>query len=181
MAKGHRIKTIKGDSTRPTTDRVKESLFNIIAHYVADADVLDLYAGTGNLGIEALSRGANSAVFVDKSQECYTTIKENLIHTKLADKAKVFQIEAGNAVSKLSSEGRKFDIVFLDPPYSKNLIYETLNIIIKNDIIKSDSIIVAERDKDDDIPEELGPLKLVRNQKYGDTVLSFYKCSFDIE
>ena len=175
MARGNRLKTIKGNTTRPTSDRVKESLFNIIAEYVVDAEVLDLYAGTGNLGIEALSRGAKSAVFVDKSHECSVTIKENLITTKLVEKASIVVNEATNAISILSYQGKKFDIIFLDPPYNKNVIEETLNCIIKNDIIKDNGIIVAERDIDDKVPDELDILKLVRNQKYGDTILSFYK------
>lgn len=141
---------------------------------MADADVLDLFAGTGSLGIEALSRGARSAVFVDRSPECFTVIKENLAHTKLASRASVMTGDALIIINRLIKEGRKFDIIFLDPPYNKNFLTETLNIIAVNDILNDDGIIIAERDVDDEIPEEVGQLKLVRNQKYGDTVLSFY-------
>jgi 16S rRNA (guanine966-N2)-methyltransferase len=175
QAKGHKLKTIKGNNTRPTADRVKESLFNIITSYILDADVLDLFAGTGNLGIEALSRGAASAVFVDKSQECYNVIKDNLSHTKLEENAAVIAGDVFNTVDRLSKENKKFDIIFLDPPYNKNLIEETLKIIDKNDIINDNGIVITEKDIADIIPEEVGKLKLARNQKYGDTVLSFYK------
>jgi 16S rRNA (guanine966-N2)-methyltransferase len=173
-AKGQKLKTVKGDTTRPTSDRVKESLFNIIAGIIPDSHVLDLYAGTGNLGIEALSRGAKSAVFIDKSRECYHIIMENLLHTKLSDKAKILTGEVANTIKSHSNDLGKFDIIFLDPPYNKNLIEETLNFIVNSDIIKDDGLIIAESDIDDSIPEEIGKLKLKRNQKYGDTVLSFF-------
>jgi len=135
---------------------------------------LDLYAGTGNLGIEALSRGAKFGVFVDKSNECFGIIKENLIHTKMLDKAQIIVSDVKSAVQKIAQNSRKFDIIFMDPPYNNNLIEETLYFISKNDIIKEDGIIIAERDVADIIPEEVGTLKLTRNQKYGDTILSFY-------
>lgn len=169
------MKTVKGNTTRPTSDRVKESLFNIIAEYINDAEVLDLFAGTGNLGIEALSRGAKRATFVDKSRECAGIISENLTHTKLSDKAKIITDEVINAISRLSKDGTKFDIIFLDPPYNKNLIEETLKFIIKDDIIKNNGIIVAERDVEDKIPEAVESLVLVSDRKYGDTIMSFYR------
>lgn len=136
---------------------------------------MDAYAGTGSLGIEALSRGARSAVFVDKSQECFSVIKENLQHTKLEQKAEVYTGDIYNILDRFAGGTKKFDIIFLDPPYHKNLIEVTLNCIVKNDIIKRDGIIVAERDLKDEVPEQVGYLGLVRNQKYGDTVLSFYQ------
>lgn len=166
---------MKGDTTRPTADRVKESLFNIIAAYIPEAEVLDLFAGTGNLGIEALSRGARSVVFVDKSRECMQVIKENLDHTKLTSAGSIIVDEAANALARLSAGGKRFDVIFLDPPYNKNLLQEALDFMAKNDIIKDDGVIVAERDAEDVLPEEVGKLHKVRDQKYGDTVLSFYK------
>lgn len=154
---------------------MKESLFNIIAPYIPKAEILDLFAGTGNLGIEALSRGASSAVFIDKSQECNQVIRENLLHTKLEQNAEVYVGDVFTTIDRLAEGNRKFDVIFLDPPYNKNLIEVTLNCIVKNDIIKEESIIVAERDVEDAIPETIGCLGLFRNQKYGDTILSFYK------
>ncbi len=174
-ARGHKLKTLKGSNTRPTSDRVKESLFNIISGYIIDADVLDLFAGTGNLGIEALSRGAGSAVFVDKSRECCEIIKDNLAHTKLSDKAAVIPGDIKAEIEKLYKEGKKFDIIFLDPPYNKNFVTETLYYLAKNDIIKFNGILVGERDYIDEVPEEVGIFRLIRNERYGDTVLSFYK------
>lgn len=150
-------------------------MFNIIAGYVPEADVLDLFAGTGSLGIEALSRGARSAVFIDRSPECFSVIKENLAHTKFSDRAEVIMGNAMDLLDKLAGEGRSFDIIFLDPPYNKNFLAEALNIIGSSGIIRDNGIVAAERDVDDAVPEKAGQLRLVRNQKYGDTILSFYK------
>ena len=119
-AKGHKLKTIKGITTRPTADRVKESLFNIISGLIPKARVLDVYAGTGSIGIEALSRGAEFAVFVDKSNECSRIIRENLVSTKLIDKASVITGDIFITLNKISKNNKKFDIIFLDPPYKKS-------------------------------------------------------------
>lgn len=146
----------------------------MIAGFIPDADVLDLFAGTGSLGIEALSRGAKSAVFIDKSPECCKLIKDNLAHTKLSDRAEVFVGEIPGALEKLAERSIQFDIIFLDPPYGKNFIEEALKIIEKNDIINFKGIVAAERDVNDRVPDGVGKLKLIRNQRYGDTVLSFY-------
>ncbi len=162
--------------TRPTSDKVKGSIFNIIAAIIFDKDVLDLFAGTGNLGIEALSRGSRSAVFIDKSHECSQIIKENLTHTKLVEKAEVLVADVCSGLNKLSQRGNKFDIIFLDPPYSKGLVDETLKCIVGVDVIKPDTIIIAEHDIEDVVPESVGTLKNFRQQKYGDTMVSFYRC-----
>jgi len=153
---------------------VKESLFNIIAGYVEEAEVLDLYAGTGSLGIEALSRGAKSAVFVDKSIEAVRVIKYNLEYTKLSGKSEVIAGDVFKAINRLCSEGRSFDIIFMDPPYRKNYIKDTLQIVSDSGIIKDNGIAVAEREAEDEAAEVVGRLKLWKNARYGDTVLSFY-------
>ena len=140
-----------------------------------DASVLDLFAGTGSLGIEALSRGAENAVFIDKSEECIKLIKENLIHTKLLDKSMVIKGEVAETLKKLIPDSKKYDLIFLDPPYNKGLVQETLTLIDKYDLIKSKGIIIAEKDVDDKVPTEIGRLILVSEHKYGDTVLVGYK------
>lgn len=169
------MKTLKGDATRPTSDKVKEALFSIIAGYIPDADVLDLYAGTGSLGIEALSRGAASAVFVDHSGESCRIIRENLEHTKMQDRGTVIKGNAADIISRLAAQHKMYDIIFMDPPYNKNFIVETLNILAKNDIIKGNGIIIAEHSIKDDVPEIVGNLRLISSRRYKDTVLSFYK------
>lgn len=173
-AKGHKLKTINGTATRPTTDRVKESVFNIISGFIAGARVLDLYSGTGSLGIEALSRGADFSIFIDKSRECILTIRENLFNTKLSEKSSIMPMDVFVALNKLFKENRKFDIIFLDPPYNKNLVVETLKCLAESDIIEQGGMIIAEHDFKDEVPQEVGGLKRFRHQKYGDTIVSFY-------
>jgi len=174
-AKGHKLKTIKGLATRPTSDKVKGAVFNILAAFVPGTNVLDIYAGTGSLGIEALSRGADSAVFVDKSRECFFTIKENLVHTKLESKATVIAGDVFVTLNKFSKNNKKFDIIVLDPPYGKGLVEKTLKSIAENDIIVHEGIIVAEHDIEDAVPEEVDGLERYRWEKYGNTAVSFYR------
>lgn len=161
-------------TTRPTSDRVKEALFNIIASKIENSNVLDIFAGTGSLGIEALSRGASRTVFLDKSLECCGIIKENLAHTKLADRAEVYSTDFTNGIERLYKKGSKFDLIILDPPYNKNFIQETLNMLIKNDIIKDDGLIVAEHSTSDNLPGSIGRLESIDTRKYGDTMITIF-------
>lgn len=174
-ARGHKLKTIKGTATRPTSDKVKGSVFNIIAGHISEGDVLDIFAGTGCLGIEALSRGAANAVFLDKSSESCAVIRDNLAHTKLTDLADVYCTDYGNGIEKLHRDGRKFDLILLDPPYNKNFIQEALKILSRNDIMKDNSIIVAEHSASDIVPQNCGRLKAIDSRKYGDTMITIYK------
>jgi len=169
------LKTLEGYAARPTSDRVKESLFNIIMEYLADAYVLDLYAGTGSLGIEALSRGARLAVFVDKSVKSTGLIKENLINTKLIDRGIVIKGEIFNVLYGFFQKEVKFDIIFLDPPYNKGLAEETLKVIGKENMLSANGIISTETGSNENIPLEIGTLQLVSHRKYGNTALAFYK------
>lgn len=142
---------------------------------MADSEVLDLFAGSGSLGIEALSRGAASAVFVDKSGEACSIIHENLARTGMQEKAAVISSDFASAASKLALEGRKFDIVFLDPPYNKNFIHEALKILTKNDIIRGDGILAAEHHIDDRLPERENGLEMTSSRKYGETAITMYR------
>lgn len=174
-AKGHKLKTLKGIATRPTSDRVKESLFNIIAPFIPGSLVLDLFAGSGSLGIEALSRGADFAVFADISRDSIDVIKENLTFTGFIEKSEVLHMGYAQTLAIIAAEGRKFDLFFLDPPYNKNFIQETLKLMAKNDIIRENGILIAEHHINDQLPEYCGSLKLVRKQKYGDTMISLFE------
>jgi 16S rRNA (guanine(966)-N(2))-methyltransferase RsmD len=136
--------------------------------------VLDVFAGTGSLGIEALSRGASQAVFFDKSAECCRIIKENLAHTKLADKAEVYSTDFAAGIERLYKDGRKFDVIILDPPYNKNFIQETLKMLTKNDIIKDSGIIIAEHSVSDSLPGSIGRLEAKDTRKYGDTMITIF-------
>jgi 16S rRNA (guanine(966)-N(2))-methyltransferase RsmD len=136
--------------------------------------VLDIFAGTGSLGIEALSRGADQAVFLDKSSECCGIIKENLTYTKLAEKAEIYSIDFTAGIERLYREGRKFDIIIMDPPYNKNFIQEALKIIQNDDIIKDNGIIVVEHSISDSLTERYGRLESIDARKYGDTLLTIF-------
>lgn len=173
--KGQRLKTLSDKKVRPTSDKVKEALFSILTEKNIDADVIDLFAGTGSLGIEALSRGAKTAVLNDNCKECITLIKQNLETTKNNEKAEVIYGNANETIKKLSKQGKKFDIIFLDPPYGKNLVKETLKFLSDSDIMKKDCIIVAEHDKKDEIPTKIGIIFFTRVKKYKDTMLSFFE------
>lgn len=178
-AKGHRLKTIKGMTTRPTSDKVKGALFNIIAAKLEGSSVLDIFAGTGSLGIEALSRGAGSAVFIDRSMQCCEVIKENLAHTKLSAKAAVYAVDYASGIEKMNRDGYKFDIIIMDPPYNKNFLQEALKLLTKNDIMVDDGIIITEHSIMDDLPDAVGRFKIIDSRKYGDTMITIYRSGKD--
>ena len=171
-AKGVVLKTPDGLKTRPTTDRVKEALFSIIQFDIPTAKVLDLFAGTGQLGIEALSRGASSAVFVDEQEASCRLVKENLMRTKLSAEAKVIR---SDYVSFLKSCTDKFDIVFLDPPYAEVFLENSLKMITEIDILQSGGIIVAERPLGKELPWEYPGYLRSKDYKYGKTLLTIYR------
>ena len=139
--------------------------------------MLDIFAGTGSLGIEALSRGARSAVFMDKSPESCAIIKDNLAHTKLIDLADVYCVDYVNGIERLNRDERKFDLILMDPPYNKNFIQEALKLMSRNDIMKDNSIIVAEHSAADSLPDSCGSLNAIDSRKYGDTMITIYKYS----
>ncbi len=174
LAKGHKLKSPKGIQTRPTTDRIKESLFNIISAHIYDSNILDLFAGTGGLGIEALSRGAKFSVFVDKSLEAIKVVKENLIHTKLHDMADVLNIDWLSYINTRYNGIIKYNIIFIDPPYSKGLVEEALKAISDRDMLSNDGIIVVETDKQDIIPESIGRFGKADIREYGRTIITIY-------
>ncbi len=174
-AKGLRLNTLEGMGTRPTTDRVRENLFNILAPYMESSKVLDLFAGSGSLGIEALSRGAQSAVFSDSNEKCVNIIKENLQHVKFFEKGQAFLGEAQLILKKLSQHGEKFDIIFLDPPYKKGIIPPILQLLEESGVLEDKFIIAAESDIGDELPESTGAMVVSKIQLYGKTKLTFYK------
>lgn len=175
-ARGLKLVALEGMDTRPTTDRVKENLFNIIAPYIEeDSNVLDLYAGSGALGIEALSRGARSAVFCDSNDKSIEIIKNNVQKARFIDKSEVFLGEDQLILKKLSHMGKKFDIIFLDPPYRKDIIPGIIIELEKNRVLDDKVIIVAETDFEDLLPDETETLIVSKKQIYGKTKLTFYK------
>lgn len=173
-AKGHRLKPPEGMDIRPTSDRIKESIFNILQTAIIDAIIVDLFSGTGNLGIEALSRGAARAYFVDKSPNSIKIIKENLSKTQLTTGSEILAVDAITAIKKLNQIKINADIIFMDPPYNKDLVQTVLEEIDSNNILKSDGIVIVEHDKKDVLKAEIGQLICYRKKDFGNTSISFY-------
>ena len=173
-ARGITLKTPQGMQTRPTTDRVKEALFSIIQFEIPGARILDLFGGTGQLGIEALSRGAKSAVFVDAGEAPCKLIRENLRRTHLEENAKVVR---SDYLAYLSGCREQFEIIFLDPPYAEVFLENALKRIAEIDILQSGGIIVAERPVGKELPWEFEGFTRSRDYKYGNTLLTVYRKS----
>lgn len=171
-ARGVQLKTPDGMLTRPTTDRVKEALFSIINFEIPGAKVLDLFGGTGQLGIEALSRGAQSAVFVDAREEACKLIKENLNRTKLEQDGRVVRSDYLDYLSRCREQ---YNIIFLDPPYAEVFLENALKRITEIDILQSDGIIVTERPLGKELPWEFEGYTRSRDYKYGKTLLTIYR------
>ena len=174
-AKGNKLKSLKGMETRPTLDRVKEALFNIIGSRIIDTEFLDLFAGTGAIGIEAISRGANHALFVEVNPRAVQIIRENLEITGFADQGEIMAADVEKALKAAASTDRKFDMIFMDPPYLKELVQKTLTSLMQFGVLTENGLVIVESSKMDELPLQEGPLKMVRQEKYGDTMLTFYQ------
>ena len=169
--KGRRLESPADDSVRPTTDKVKEALFSILSDRIWESRVLDLFSGTGNLGIEALSRGAKKVIFADNSRESIGMIKRNIAHCRAEKGSK---ITAGDYKKILMNVDEKFDIIFLDPPYGKGLLQDCFKLIAERGILAEDGVIVAEHRKEEKLPEEFYGFTKVKERKYGIVMLSIY-------
>lgn len=172
--RGLKLNTPKNEDVRPTTDRVKESLFNIINPYIMESDVLDLFAGTGSLGIECLSRGANRCVFVDVSKESISIVKSNIKKARVENESIVLNLDFKDAINKLKLQNNKFDVIFMDPPYYKNMFIDALEKITEASLLKEDGIIIIEHDTKDKFPEKINTIIQTKSKKYGNTTLTFY-------
>ena len=170
-ARGAKLKTLEGLATRPTSDRVKEAIFNIIQFDIQGRRVLDLFGGSGQLAIEALSRGADYAVIVDQSAEAVKVIKDNLKKVRFDQQASVFQMDY---LRYLSTAREKFDIIFLDPPYAEKSLENALQKISEIDILSDGGIIICERPKDKVLPSEVGGLLCSKDYNYGKTAVNLY-------
>ena len=171
-ARGVQLKTPEGMQTRPTTDRVKEALFSIIHFDLPGAHVLDLFGGTGQLGIEALSRGAAQATFVDQAEPACRLIRENLRRAKFENAGKVIR---GDYLEYLSRCRENYDIILLDPPYAEVFLENALKRITEIDILRSGGIIVAERPLGKDLPWDFPGYTRSKDYKYGQILLTLYR------
>ncbi len=169
-ARGRKLKEPEGHAIRPTTDMVKESVFNIIQFDIEGRRVLDLFAGTGQLGIEALSRGAASAVFVDASTDAVRLVRDNIKHLGFEDKATVLK---SDAVAFLKNGG-KFDVIFLDPPYDTGLLEKVLRNLIEFDMLKENGIIICETNVERQLPDARFPYKKGKEYRYGKIKVALY-------
>ena len=173
-ARGTKLYTLKGMQTRPTLDRVKESLFNIIQNKIVDSIFLDLFSGSGAIGLEAASRGAKKVILCDKSKEALNIIKKNIEKTHLEEKAQVFNTDYEMLLKEKIKE--KVDIVYIDPPYNSNFAKKSIEIMIKNKIVDENSTIIVETDREDKINEiSKLPIEIEDKRKYGRAEIIFLR------
>ncbi len=173
LVKGYKLKIPPGDRVKPAQSIVRQAIFNIIGEFVKEARVLDLFAGSGSLGIEALSRGAAWCDFVDKDKKCAEVIKENLVNTRFEDKAKVYTMKAKTFIQR-PDKGEaldKVDFIFLSPPYAQGVDLELLKKLAK--ISKSRGLVIFEHAKETEVPAEIDSLKLLDQRTYGAATVSF--------
>lgn len=176
--RGHRIKHPRGAWLRPTSDRVKEALFSILGHDLTGFIVLDLFAGTGNLTIEALSRGASRVVLVDSSARAGQLIRANLRRFGFTRRAQVVIKPVRVALRSLAANGCAFDLICLDPPYDKGLVAKVLSQLADGVLLREGGVVVAEHSPREEVSHSYGDLRRTEQRRYGETVLSFFmRCS----
>ena len=171
--KGRKIKGYDIDGTRPTMDRVKMSLFGSIQNYIQDAYVLDLFAGSGNLGIEAISNGAKRCFFVDNNHQCIKVIRENIKEFKIEDKSTSIEMDYCKALEIFKDKGYIFDIIFVDPPYKEHILLEILENVRNNHLLSKDGLIILEYNYE--YANEVDGYTLLKKKKYGDKFISIYQ------
>jgi len=172
--KGHRLVAFKADHLRPTTDRVKESLFNKWMTEIEGARILDLFCGTGNLGLEALSRGAEFVEFVDKSDKSLRILRENVKKLGLSEG---FHVTKREAIQFLKDSSDKFDLIFIDPPFTQSMAGEVLSALSRSEVLKAGGLVAIESGTKEQIDESYGPLQRYDRKEFGDKALNLYQRS----
>jgi len=177
IKKGHTIlsPTDGYETTRPTLDRVKESMFSILQNHIVSSVCLDLFSGTGSLGLEALSRGAKECYFVDESESTYKILRKNIEKLKFESESHSFNMSALNALKKFKGKGIVFDLIFIDPPYFKHMIEPCILYIENNNLLKDDGRIMTKIDSWEEVFLGIGSIKLLEKRKYGNTSLVWYE------
>ena len=173
--RGREISFKPNPHLRPTVDKVRKAIMDSLQAEIAGRRVLDAFAGTGALGFEALSCGAASAVFIEKDASQAKKIRENLFELGLESRGKVLQGDAFKAAERLSRSGETFDLIFLDPPYAKALAVEMINSLSKHGLMAQEALVVWECGKHEAMRERIGPLTLIKQKKYGDTLISYLR------
>jgi 16S rRNA (guanine966-N2)-methyltransferase len=180
VCKGRPLKAVQGMTTRPTTDKVKESLFNIIGPFFDGGNVLDLFSGSGSLGLEALSRGMEKGVFVEKDPKALQVIKGNIQACRMEEESEVLRSDALRSIKMLGGRGVRFDLIMMDPPYKiANSIPSILSEIEENQLLAEDGLIICEHGKELELPEQIGSFVKYRHEKYGITAISFFRSQDD--
>ena len=174
-ARGRKLIPPATMETRPTLDRVKEAMFSSIQNYIPGAMVLDVFAGTGSLGLEAASRGAKEVYLVDKSSVTFPLLQENINNLKFQDFCTGLNMDSYDALKLLNNRDKKFDIIFIDPPYCKEMIPEAMKIIYENNMLVEDGIVVTKIDTIEEIFEGYKSLTLLKSKKYGNTTVCYYR------
>ena len=169
------LKPVPGSKTRPTTDKVKESLFNMIGPFFNGGSFLDLYAGSGSVAIEAVSRGIDSAVLVDHQYLAIKTIKENVKMTKEMDAFRIYKMDSDMALNRFAEQNDKFDYIFLDPPYKDQKMVDQLHIIKEKELLNDDGIVICETDDNVVLQDDVEGYDMVKQKKYGITIISIYR------
>ncbi|KRM96504.1 methyltransferase [Liquorilactobacillus aquaticus DSM 21051] len=172
---GRRLKAVPGMKTRPTTDKVKESIFNMIGPFFAGGRSLDLFAGSGGLSIEAVSRGVANATLVDRQYLAIKTIKENISVTKEPQKFDVFKADAVHILTKLVQKKQKFNYVFLDPPYKKQQILEFIQRLEELGLLEKGALLICETNQDAKLPADVEGFELYKRADYGITEITIYQ------
>lgn len=175
-ARGTKLYTLEGQATRPTLDRVKESLFNIIQNEIPNSIFLDLFSGSGAIGLEAASRGAKRVILCDKSKDAVKIINRNIEKTHLKDKVELYNLDYEILLN--SKIKQNLDIVYIDPPYDSDFAIRSLKILVSNKLVNKDSKIIIETDDKENILKEIEnmEIEIIDKRKYGRAILIFLKC-----
>ncbi|UCZ51848.1 16S rRNA (guanine(966)-N(2))-methyltransferase RsmD [Bacillus shivajii] len=173
--KGITLKAVPGHSTRPTTDKVKESIFNMVGPYFDGGSILDLYGGSGAISIEAISRGMEHAVIVDRDKKAISTIYQNVKIGKVKELVEVFRTDAKRALKAIQKNERSFDLVFLDPPYADEKLHDEISFISEHGILKEGGQMVVEHGLGVDLEPQYGDMKQQKIEQYGDTTIRIYE------
>ncbi|MGG3562034.1 16S rRNA (guanine(966)-N(2))-methyltransferase RsmD [Neobacillus rhizosphaerae] len=172
--KGRPLKAVPGNTTRPTTDKVKEALFNMIGPYFDGGIGLDLFAGSGGLGLEALSRGLERVIFIDRESKAIQVINENIRACKFEEQTEVYRNDADRALKALIKREINFDYIFLDPPYKKQQLVNLMEKMDQQNVVKTNGIIVCEHSFDVELPQSVGQLTQIKHEKYGMIAVTIY-------
>jgi 16S rRNA (guanine(966)-N(2))-methyltransferase RsmD len=175
LYRGRRLRAVEGLEVRPTSDRLRETLFNVLAPHVREARFLDICAGSGAVGIEALSRGASRAAFIDRSRRACSVIEANLAALALADEALIITRDAASALKRMAVEGARFDIAFFDPPYASQVYSQVMELLGSGAALEGGAIVIVEHRAKLPLEAVYGDLKAYREIKQGESALTFFK------